>query len=803
MTLFALCFSYNELLGGQAKFIIRVVYKLNKHGGIVENVLKENKANITKETILKNIGMLVVSFFFSFQNTMGDISPFGFAILSATKVNLIPSSLLGCILGYIFNLNPNLMTIRYIATIIAITVVSLSLHSMNFIKNGRLASPLIAFFCCLATGLTVVISQGFNMYSFLLIVAESVIAGGSAYFLSMTFNLTSIKRGLFAVSSYELAGIVVCISILLMSLSVIEIKGFSPARMICVLIILICSYFAREAGGSITGVTFGLVIGLACKSQELVIGYAFGGLLAGVFAPLGAVGVCCAFLIAHGVSIILSGLTTEVAIQFAEAVVATIIFLFLPKRLMEKIRLMFSCASVVPSIDGIRHSIVSRLSTASDSITELSTTVNKVSTVLAKKNTTNTAEDLYKRVQTQVCADCGNKKFCWEQCFEDSMNVFNDMYTILRDDNKITTENIPKHFESRCIKLTSLIDTFNQSYGTHTAKIATDARLSQMRSIVAQQFNSMSNLLTDLSNEFSDERTYDNETATRVSALLQEFGIVPIEISCLLDRYSRMRIEVRCQHINTDVDSLELTQKISELCGHNFEMPTVTILDSETLINFCQRAYLDVACSCTQHKCKDEHYCGDYYESFFDGKGRFIIIISDGMGTGSLAAVDSTMTASLFSQLIRSGFGFECALKIINSALMIKSSDESLSTLDLVCIDLFSGVADFYKAGAAATLVKHGKKISKLEKVALPLGILSEVEFTHSRAHLKDGDVIIMASDGAWVENEEFIYNDLKEDEEKNANKLSQKIADDALSMYKDDTNDDITVISAILKKNQ
>lgn len=778
------------------------MYKLKNSSLTFTNFFQDNEITLTKENVFKQVGVLIISFFLSFQSAMGDISPFGLALLSASKKKYIPSALIGSVIGYLFTQNPNISPLRYIATLIAIAVVSRCLISMEFVKTGKIAAPFIAFGCCFATGLTVILAQGFNLYAFLLIVAESIIAGGSAYFFAMTFNLTSIKKGLYAINSYELAGVVVCASITLMSLSVFEFGGFSPARVLCVIIILVCSYFAREAGGSITGITFGLVLGLACKSQGLVIGYAFGGLLAGVFAPLGAIGVCCAFLIAHGVSIILQGLTSAVAIQFAEAVVASLIFLFIPKRLIERIRLFFSCASVMPSIDGIRKSVVSRLSTASDSINELSSTVNKVSTVLSKSNSTTSPDDLYRRVQENVCKNCGNKNFCWEQCFNDSMNVFNDMYTILKSGRDIESADIPRHFENRCIKLTSLIDNFNKSYGLHTAKIATDAKLAQMRSIVAQQFDSMSTLLTDLSTEFSDERTYDSETATRVTSLLDDFGIRAIEVSCLLDRYSRMRIEVRCKHINVDVDSLELTQCLSDLCGHTFELPTVTILEDETLINFCQRAYLDITSNVCQHKSKNENYCGDYYECFYDGKGRYIMIISDGMGTGSMAAVDSAMTASLFSQLIRSGFGFECALKIINSALMIKSGDESLATLDLVCIDLFSGVADFYKAGAAATLVKHGKKVSKLERVALPLGILREVEFTHSTAHLHEGDIIIMSSDGAWIEDGNYIKEDLKEYEGKDTKELSSNIANDALSKYKDTANDDITVLAAVVQKN-
>ena len=55
------------------------------------------------------------------------------------------------------------------------------------------------------------------------------------------------------------------------------------------------------------------------------------------------------------------------------------------------------------------------------------------------------------------------------------------------------------------------------------------------------------------------------------------------------------------------------------------------------------------------------------------------------------------------SKLIKSGLGFDCALQIVNSALMVKSGDESLATLDIICIDLCTGIADLMNAGAPAT----------------------------------------------------------------------------------------------------
>lgn len=68
------------------------------------------------------------------------------------------------------------------------------------------------------------------------------------------------------------------------------------------------------------------------------------------------------------------------------------------------------------------------------------------------------------------------------------------------------------------------------------------------------------------------------------------------------------------------------------------------------------------------------------------------------------------MTTGLLCRLIQAGVGFDAALKMVNSALLVKSGEESLATIDVTQIDLYTGRADFYKAGAAPTfVVKSGQ----------------------------------------------------------------------------------------------
>lgn len=159
----------------------------------------------------------------------------------------------------------------------------------------------------------------------------------------------------------------------------------------------------------------------------------------------------------------------------------------------------------------------------------------------------------------------------------------------------------------------------------------------------------------------------------------------------------------------------------------------------------------------SQHICNNGELCGDHYDLFPDGKGHMVVVISDGMGTGGRAAVDGAMAAGIFSRLYQAGLSLDCSLRIVNSALVVKSGDESLATLDVGVIDLFTGKTEFLKAGAPVSLVKKKDRVIRIDAPSLPAGILTEIGFARERVSLSAGDWVLMVSDGAVANGDEWL----------------------------------------------
>ena len=203
----------------------------------------------------------------------------------------------------------------------------------------------------------------------------------------------------------------------------------------------------------------------------------------------------------------------------------------------------------------------------------------------------------------------------------------------------------------------------------------------------------------------------------------------------------------------------------------------------------------------SQYSAKNGAFCGDSASVFYDGCGRLVAVLSDGMGTGGRAAVDGAMTCAMAESLLKAGIGFDSMLQTVNSALIAKSGDESLATLDIACIDLFSGRAEFLKAGAACTILRRGRKSEIIEASSVPVGIMPQVEFAAYHRDLSPGDVMVLVSDGVTASGQEWLEDMvLHWDEEENPNLLAQQVIDEAKKRRSDGHEDDITALALVLK---
>lgn len=328
-----------------------------------------------------------------------------------------------------------------------------------------------------------------------------------------------------------------------------------------------------------------------------------------------------------------------------------------------------------------------------------------------------------------------------------------------------------------------------------------DPEKSDLRMVASDQFFSIADMLSDLAFEFDEAECFDAKSAGKIRRLLGEADIFPKNISAVVDKYDRMRVEIITDNNTPGLANPALRTRIGRICQRSFEKGKIANFGSETMLSFSEKPNFKISIGCAQHSAEGR-LCGDTVKTINDGRGHMILIISDGMGRGARAALDGAMGAGLLSKLLGAGFGFDSSLKVVNSALLVKSNEESLATLDCACIDLFTGKCEFFKAGAPRSYIIKNKSVSKCELASMPAGILRGIEFAKRTTILSRGDTVILLSDGITDVGEEWLDAFIRYSDEKSEQEMADAILEFAKKHTDDKHRDDMSVIVAKLQMN-
>lgn len=727
------------------------------------------------------------------------LAPFGGSYVAAVGSRQLFWATLGTSIGYII-LKPD-DAFRYVAVTVAIALVRWALQDIKAVKNSMLFSPLAVFVPMFASGIVMMFVSTSTLTDFSTVTLEAVIAAAVAFFMGRSLFLINTGRRLSTFSQSETASVVMSGCVLMLSLGSVEFERVSPGRILAVIIVLLCARYGSVTGGAIAGAATGSVFGMSRSALGFICGgYSFGGLMGGLFAPSGKLGVAVSFVICNTIMCFSASDSSLMLPVFVEAVIGAGAFLALPKELEGYITPLFLPKENSRSGESLKNSVVMRLDFASNALKNVSGCVNSVSEQL-KKLYAPGEEYVYENTAEEVCKSCGLRVYCWERHKNITSEDFQRLSAPLKAQGFVTEDDVENLFSKKCCRQIEVADSISRSYRDYLSSIEAAGRVTQIRNVVAGQFSGLSEILRDMASEFESYKSYDPDASSRVIEYLHNCGLVPVECGCMLDSKGRMSVEIQLAKGKLDVKKNRLAKDISGLCRRCFDTPVITDIGTQKRIVLNEVPAYDIEVGVFQHIYNNGKLCGDCVKCFSNGFGQFVALISDGMGTGGRAAVDSNMTVSILSKLLKSGLSEDCALQVVNSALMVKSEDESLATVDLAKIDLFTGKAELNKAGAPLTYVKKKGRIFKKTAASLPIGILGDIKFSKESVSLSGGDMLVMISDGAITGEDKWLEK-LAAGWEDSPAQLARELVNGAIKRRNDGHDDDVTAVVVKLVDN-
>lgn len=781
----------------KAKTNMAVIFLKNS---MMSTVQVPDLATADSKNVLKQITTQVCYFFISLfvsRSTIFELyAPFGPAFVVAVPYKNLWAAMCGSIIGYILPLNIN-GSMRYISTAIAVAAIRWTLSDLSKIHNHPIYYSATAFIPTFATGFAMNTVDGLTLHAITISFVEAVLCAAIAYFFYRSIDISCSIKKMCSLSQVEFTCFFITCSIIALSFSSVSIGFISLGRAIIIISILLCSKFAGISGGSIAGICSGVLFSLASNSFLFISGaYAFGGLMSGLFSSFGKFFTCVAFISTSTIISLTAEDPSTIITCFYESILASIIFMLIPEKILNVIAKIFYRPQDNQKSEGLRRSVIMRLNFIGKSLCSVADSVDSVSEKLEKLNSPN-ASSIYNQVVENVCKRCGMKSFCWNREVESTTEVFKEINSKILQTQIVKPEDFREEFIRRCCKIGEVTSEMNKNYEEFQTVEMSRRRVNEIRSVVSDQFAGMGEILFNMAKEFDKFEHFDLVLSKKISQALRAKNILTIDSVCRIDRYGRMCIEVETAGGNKKLfEDIGIPKLFGDIAGRTFDIPSIINTPDRCRIQVSEKPMYSVKIGSFQHICNDGTLCGDSYSFFNDGSGRMIVILSDGMGTGGRAAVDGAMASDIMARLSKAGLDFESALKIVNSSLLVKSSDESLATVDIVCIDLFSGDVEIIKAGAPLTLVRNKNKVTRFDTSSLPTGILMDVKFARECTKVTSDDWIVMVSDGALALGEEFLESELSNWDNDDPQKFATHLVNNIIKNRSDGYDDDITAVT-------
>lgn len=345
---------------------------------------------------------------------------------------------------------------------------------------------------------------------------------------------------------------------------------------------------------------------------------------------------------------------------------------------------------------------------------------------------------------------------------------------------------------------------FGEEVGVTRSNIWEERKMQENRKAICDNLYEVAQVMSKVAREELEYELWDGRDCRTMQHALREEGIyadciwdMPMEngrMAVGMTLYTRKRY---------GISSDEVAELLSELLKCKMEVSaTSPIWVEEKKKQFCflEEAKYIALTGYARAVREDETVSGDNYSFLETEKGKKTIFLSDGTGSGEKACRDSEKVLELMEKMLEAGYDNEEALRLINMALYTKEEDGNHPTMDICDLDLYLGQCIFRKVGAAVSYVKRQGEVEEVDSETLPLGILDDLNMNKVVKTVRDGDYIIMMTDGVvdafrGEEYDSTLREVIRDLEETNPGEFAEKLLHLALHSCGGRIYDDMTIL--------
>lgn len=767
-------------------------------GLITENI---HKRSIAHEDII----LFLISFFIARASIMNNLTPFGIAFISSysTKKKSRLFVLIAGILGNISTHGVN--SYQYLIPMVIIyLIINIKSHDKSNMTISILSATILVLFRSL-----ILLTTDFYMYDLMINIFEGITVFALTFIFTYSINaLESSKDRLF--TNEEMISAVIMISVGVAGIGKISLFGLSIMDIVGVFLILFFSYTRGITMGTVVGVSIGLISSMSQVDMPYIISiYAIAGLLSGIFKDIGRIGIIVGFVLGNVIMAFYINGFSEQIIGFKEMIIASIIFFLLSNHISKfgnRIIVGTNRGYLIEDIysNRIKDMTFRRLKEFSTVFRDLSDIFKKVSErekILEENDITKFMDS----IASKTCKNCSMHRICWENDFYNTYHSMFELINKLENKGYVTQGDLPELLNKRCIKPEKLIETMNQVFNIYKLNYKWEKKILESRQLVSQQLDGVSTIIEDLAKEIYTEIRFKEEVERAIYSELKKEEIPTKEITVTESQDGKFEIyiDLNITH-NKERMIKKVTAIASEVVGYRLirDRFSTSDLDYGKGVKFklIKSNRFNSVTRVARFHDNNNYISGDSY-TFGERQNNYYAVLSDGMGRGEKAKEESSVAINLLEKFLEAGYDKELALRTINSILVLKSSEEVFTTIDMSVLDLYKGNAQFIKIGSAPTFIKKKDRVEIINSNTLPVGILKEVDFNIYESNIEDGDFIIMMSDGILDSNassddkESWMAEIIKNINSGNPQTIADRILNESIDICEENNKDDMTVL--------
>ena len=429
-----------------------------------------------------------------------------------------------------------------------------------------------------------------------------------------------------------------------------------------------------------------MTLGVITGSEPIMIAaYSISGMMAGILNRFGKIGVVVGFALGNVILAYVSNGYTVELIHFKEILIAFIGLLAVPNNLHIDLEEFIGNTKLLPVTP---NRTLNKSKEVAQNLNQVSQAIQKMATTYWQDQ--KTSYDANKQIFiTELLNNLEPYKsnILYEDMADTEGEIIDQIFKYLLDKQEIDKqalleifakcnsyivgfddEDISQYLEEN---IAQSIHMLNISYKVAKSDFIWKKRVEENKKNMGKQLNGVSKAIEkmaqEIQNDIEKEGKYEKQKAEILEILKQR----DVQVQDMaIKKEGRYLIEVYMNE-NLETSKIETIEKVTtQVLGEKIVQNEETSIGKK--LNFLSDDKYDMAIGTGETTKNSSEISGDAMLKVRLKDGKYLIAISDGMGTGTKARESSTQALRMLENLLLSGFDKTISLDLINTMLINK-----------------------------------------------------------------------------------------------------------------------------------